>query len=235
MQAARVQGIDVCNMPSVASEEVATHALAGMLSMLREVRASYEQVERGEWDYASLPLPPRLSELTLGLFSFGRIARQVAQRARPFFGRVVAYDPFVPADAWEDGIQRVQTIDELLRQSNVISLHALLTDETRDFLNRESIAKLPHGAYVVNVARGELIDDDALREALDTGRLRSAFLDVLDDEPPAPGNELVEHPNVLVTPHTAFRSSATVRQYFMIPAENVVRVLSGERPYTLVN
>lgn len=232
---ARELGVDVCNMPSVASEEVATHAVAGMLGQLREIRASVEQVEAGEWDYSALPLPPRVSELTLGLLSFGRIARKVAERAIPFFDRVVAYDPFVPEDAWQDGVERVHSVDELLECSNVISLHALLTDETRGFLNRETIAKLPRGAYVVNVARGELIDSDALLEALDSGQVRSAFLDVLDVEPAAADDPFVAHPQVQVTPHSAFRSAATLREYFMVPAENVTRVLAGEQPHTLVN
>lgn len=232
---ARERGIDVCNMPSVASEEVATHAVAGMLTMLRELRASVEQVEAGEWDYSALPLPPRTSELTLGLFSLGRIARKVAERALPFFDRVVAYDPFVPEDAWQDGVERVHSVDELLAGSDVLSLHALLTDETRGFLNAENLAKLPHGAYIVNVARGELVDDAALIAALDSGQIRSAFFDVLDEEPPGAEHPLVAHPDVLVTPHTAFRSAATLREYFQIPAENVTRLLAGEAPHTLVN
>ena len=232
---ARELGVDVCNMPSVASEEVATHAVAGMLSMLRELRASVEQVEAGAWDYSALPLPPRTSELTLGLFSLGRIARKVAERALPFFDRVVAYDPFVPEDGWQEGVERVHSVDELLAQSNVISLHALLTDETRGFLNAENLAKLPRGAYVVNVARGELVEDAALVAALDSGQVRGAFFDVLDEEPPGAEHPLVAHPAVLVTPHTAFRSAATLREYFQIPAENVTRLLAGEAPHTLVN
>lgn len=232
---ARELGIDVCNMPAAASEEVATHALAGMLGMLREIRPAYEQVEGGEWNYSALPLPSRISEQSLGLFSLGRIAREVARRALPFFDRVVAFDPFVPEEAWEPGVERVHSADELLRASNVISLHALLTDETRGFLNAENIAKLPRGAYVVNVARGELVDDAALLAALDDSQLRGAFLDVLDQEPPAPGDPLVRHPLVQVTPHTAFRSEVTLREYAVIPAENVCRVLAGERPHTLVN
>lgn len=234
-KAARALGIDVCNMPAVASEEVATHALAGMLGMLRELRPAYEQVENGGWDYSALPLPERISEQTLGLFSLGRIAREVARRALPFFDRVVAFDPFLPEDAWEPGVERVHSTDELLARSNVLSIHALLTDDTRGFLGAENIAKLPRGAYIVNVARGELVDVDALLAALDEGRLRGAFLDVLEQEPPAPGNGLVEHPLVQVTPHTAFRSRVTLRAYAVIPAENVALVLAGEQPHTRVN
>lgn len=232
---ARELGIDVCNMLSAASEEVATHALAGMLGMLREVAPAVAQVKGGEWDYSVLPLPNRLSEQTLGLFSLGRISREVARRALPFFKDVVAFDPFVPADAWEPGVTRVDSVDELLAASNVLSLHALLTDETHGFLNAENIAKLPRGAYIVNVARGELIDDAALLEGLNSGQLRGAFLDVLDVEPPAADNPVVAHPLVQVTPHVAFRSEVTLREYATIPAENVTLVLSGQKPHTLVN
>ncbi|SJM67319.1 C-terminal binding protein [Gulosibacter sp. 10] len=235
IEAARSRGIDVCNMPPEATEEVSTHAVAGILGMLRELRPSAEQVEAGGWDYSALPMPPRVSELALGLFSFGRIARAVAERARPFFGRVIAYDPFVPEDAWQEGVERVDSTDALLAQSDVLSLHSLLTEQTRGFLGRENLAKLPEGAYVANVARGELIDEDALADALDAGRVRGAFLDVLETEPALPGNRLVRHPRAMVTPHAAFRSATTVRKYFLIPAENVCLVLAGERPHTLVN
>lgn len=233
--AARELGVDVCNMPSAASEEVATHALAGMLGMLREIAPAVAQVKADTWDYSALPLPSRLSTQTLGLFSLGRISREVARRALPFFDRVVAFDPFVPEDSWEPGVERLNSVDELLAASNVLSLHALLTDETRGFLNAENIAKLPRSAYIVNVARGELIEDAALIAALDEGHLRGAFLDVLAEEPPAPGNVLVHHPLVQVTPHTAFRSDVTLREYATIPAENVTLVIAGQEPHTLVN
>lgn len=233
--AARERGVDVCNMPSIASEEVANHTLAGILAMTRELRAGYEHVEQGGWDYSILPMQPRLSEMTLGLFSFGRIAQHVAARATPFFEQVVAYDPYLPTDRWNSEVRRLNSVDELLEASDILSLHALLTDETRGVLDDAALAKLPPGAYVCNVARGELIDERALLEALDSGQLSGAFLDVLTSEPPEVGNALVDHPRVLVTPHSAFRSASTIRDYLMKPAENIDLVLNGKEPHTLVN
>lgn len=232
---ARELNIDVCNMPSAASEEVATHALAGMLSLLRELTPSTQQVKNGYWDYSKLPLPPRISELTLGLFSMGRIAREVARRSQPFFKEIVAYDPYVPSENWESGVRRVTSVNDLMQSSNVLSLHALLTEDTRGILDAEALSNMPQGSYIINVARGELMDKEALVSSLNSNHTQGAFLDVLDQEPPQPDDALVQHPRVQVTPHIAFRSEVTLREYTMLPAQNVDYVLSGKTPHTLVN
>lgn len=225
--AAHARGIIVCNIPSVASEEVATHALAGMLMMLREVEASVAEVRDGGWRYSTLPLPPRISDLTLGLVSLGRIARHFAERTLPLVGRVVAFDPFIPDEAWMPGVERMDSFEELCAVSNVLSLHAPATAETRGIVNADALTRMPAGGYLVNVARGELVDTDALLTALDSGRLRGAFLDVLELEPPIPGSALISHPRVWVTPHSGFRSEVSVREYLMIPVRNILSVLSG--------
>lgn len=228
--AAAAQGITVCNIPSVASEEVATHALAGALYLLRELGPATAQVREGGWNYGEVPLPPRVSELSLGLYGFGRIARELAMRALPLFASVVAYDPFVAEAAWHPGVVRAESLDALLRESQVLSLHAPATPETRGIINREALAQLPAGAILVNVARGDLVDEAALLDALDSGRLRSAFLDVTDPEPPSLEAPIRSHPRVAVTPHAAFRSAGSVRDYLMIPVENVLAALAGGEP-----
>lgn len=233
--AATERGVAVCNIMNVASEEVAVHALAGMLSLLRELRPSAEQTRAGGWAYAELPLPPRVSELSLGLLGLGQIARQLAIRALPLFGRVAAYDPFVREEDWLPGVERIGSFEELLAMSNVLSLHAPSTPETHRVLNAEALALLPAGAYVVNVARGELVDEAALLAAIDSGRVRGAFLDVVDPEPPAPGSAILVHPGVVVTPHAAFRSAGSLRGYLMTPVENVIDVLAGRLPANRVN
>lgn len=235
IEAASERGITVSNMPSVASEEVATHAIGGMLSLVRELRTSYELVEHDEWDYSKIPLPPRLSNLTLGLFGLGRIARHVADRADALVADLIAFDPFVPADAWPANIRRAESLDELLEASNILSLHAPLTQETQGIIDDAALAKLPRGAYLINVARGELVSTQALVSALDSGQITGAFLDVLDVEPADSTHPLVKHPRTLVTPHAAFRSAQTVSDYFMIPARNVCAVLDGQEPLTRVD
>ncbi len=228
VDAARAAGIVVCNMPSLASEEVATHALAGMLALLRELAAA--QAATSDWDFSRIPAPPRISELTLGVYGMGRIAQQLVARAQPLFGRIVGYDPFMPDEYWPAGVERVTEPDDLFRSSNVVSLHAPATPETRHAVNARTIALMPRGAYVVNVSRGDLVDTPALLAALDEGALRGAFLDVTDPEPPASDDPVLHHARIIVTPHSAFYSTVTGREYVMTPVRNVLDVLAGERP-----
>lgn len=232
--AAADRGILVCNIPSVASEEVATHALAGALHLLRELGPSAAHVREGGWNYSAVPLPPRVSELTLGLYGLGKIARELALRALPLFGRVVAYDPFVPADAWLPGVERADSLEGLLRETHVLSLHAPATPETRGVINAQTLAQLPAQAYLINVARGDLVNEADLIAALESGHVRAAFLDVTDPEPPVPGAAITQHPRVMVTPHSAFRSAGSVRDYLMIPVSHLLAALAGERPGNVV-
>ncbi len=223
-EVAKAAGVDVRPLPSPASEEVAAHALAGMLTLLRELPAAREAT--AVWDYTRVPTPPRISTLTLGVYGLGRIARKLVERARPSFARVVAYDPYVPAELWPGDVQRADTLDELFRLSNVLSLHAPATAENRHAVDERTLALMPEGAYLVNVARGELVDTGAVIAAVDTGRLRGAFLDVLDPEPPAPDDPVLRHPRIVVTPHAAFSSTATELAYVMVAVENVLDALT---------
>lgn len=226
--AAAAHGVEVRSLPSLASEEVATHALAGMLALLRELPAARAAATDG-WDFTAVPAPPRVSELTLGVLGMGRIARQLVARALPLFGAVVGVDPFVPDGAWPAGVARLTDADDVFRRAHVVSLHAPLTPETRHVLDGRAIALMPAGGYVVNVSRGELVDAPALLAALDAGRLRGAFLDVVHPEPPAPDDPVLHHPRVLVTPHAAFYSAATVREYVMTTVDAVLGVLAPPR------
>lgn len=235
LKQATAQGIKVCNMPPVSREEVATHAMAGLLAMTRALRPSLETVEKGEWTYSGLPVVPRLNELSLGVYSLGSIARKLVELAAPFFKEVHAYDPYVKPEDWLNGVHRHESLDGLLRNSNILSIHAPLTEETSGFLNEEKIGLMPEGAYVINVARGGLVNEPDLLAGLNSGHLSGAFLDVLEEEPPSANNILISHPKVLITPHVAFRSRVTLRDYVEIPAENVAKVLGGAEPDTLVN
>lgn len=225
VDAAGAAGIAVHPLPSPASEEVATHALAGMLTLLREIPAA-QAAARDGWDFTKIPTPPRISELTLGSYGLGRIARKLVERAQPLFARVVAFDPYVAAGQWPTGIDRVDDLDELFAASNVLSLHAPATAENRQAVNARTLALMPAGGYLVNVSRGELVDPTAVCAALDAGTLRGAFLDVLAPEPPAADEPLLHHPRAIVTPHTAFYSGTTDLAYMAIAVENVLAALA---------
>jgi D-3-phosphoglycerate dehydrogenase len=225
VEAAGAAGIAVHPLPSPASEEVATHAMAGMLTLLRELPAAQDAARNG-WDFTQIPTPPRISELSLGLYGLGRIARNLVERAQPLFARVVAFDPYLPAEDWPVGVDRVNELDDLFAASNVLSLHAPATAENRHAVNERTLSLLPVGAYLVNVARGELVDAAAVRAALDAGTLRGAFLDVFDPEPPTADEPLLSHPRAIVTPHAAFYSTTTDRAYMGIAVENVLAALA---------
>ena len=234
-RAARQRGIDVCNLPSLASEEVAVHALAGMLTLIREIPSCHREATTGSWDFSRVPMPPRASELTLGLFGLGRIAQRLAALAAPLVGKIVAFDPFLPDEHWPDGVERVSSSDDLFTVSNVLSLHAPATAETRHAVNTRTLGLMPSGSYLVNVARGDLVCTQDVLTAIDAGRLAGAFLDVVDPEPPSPDDPILRHPRVVVTPHAAFYSAATTREYVMVPVRNVIAALAGERPGNVVN
>ncbi|HJQ05331.1 MAG TPA: NAD(P)-dependent oxidoreductase [Nocardioides sp.] len=223
LAAARDAGIDVRPLPNLASEEVATHALAGILALLRELGAG-QQATAG-WDFRAIPAPPRISELTLALYGMGRIAQALVERARPLFGRIVGFDPHLPAEQWPAGVDRVDDPAALFAVADVLSLHTPATPETRHAVDARTIELLPPGAIVVNVARGEVVDHVALLAAVDSGRLRGAFLDVLDPEPPSPDDPILHHPRVIVTPHAAFYSTTTARSYVLAAAQNAADAL----------
>lgn len=231
VDAARAAGVAAVSLPSPASEEVATHALAGMLMLLRELPAARQASHA--WDFTRIPTPPRISTLTLGIVGMGRIAHKLAERALPLFGRVIAYDPYVLADAWPEAVQRTDDLDGLFAASNVVSLHIPATIDSLHLVNERTLALMPSAGYLVNVSRGELVDTAALIAAIDSGQLRAAFLDVTAPEPPEPQDPILHHPRIFVTPHAAFYSTTTERAYVMRTVENVLErlapVTSAER------
>jgi D-3-phosphoglycerate dehydrogenase len=224
--AAGAAGVDVRPLSQLASEEVATHALAGMLAVLRELTPAREA--SAAWDFGQIPAPRRISELTLAVYGMGRIARELVVRSRPLFGRVVGFDPFLPAGQWPAGVERVTDLDELFALADVLSLHAPATAETRHAVSARTIELMPAGAVVVNVARGDLVDQRALVDAVDRGRLRGAFLDVLDPEPPAADDLVLHHPRIIVTPHAGFYSDVTGRDYVLGAVENAIAALEQQ-------
>ncbi|UNZ15800.1 C-terminal binding protein [Streptomyces sp. 891-h] len=233
VEAARARGLWVCNLPGAATEEVAVHALASALSLVRQLHQGDAVVRRGGWTTDLPLLPRRTGELTLGLVGMGRIATRLAELAAPVFGRVAAYDPVCRPAQVPATVHRTD-LDTLLAGSDVLSLHAPLDDSTRNLIGRAELERMPAGSFLVNVARGGLIDHTALLASLDAGHLAGAALDVLPTEPPAPDDPLRTHPRLLLSPHSAFLSDASRRTYVERPAENVIAWYRTGRPLTPV-
>ena len=232
--AATRRGVWVANVPDVATEEVASHAVAMALALVRRLVDFDRDVQAGGWGPA-LEHPPRVpGELTLGLLGLGRIGRRAGELARGLFGRVVGHDPFADDERWPAGVERLGR-DELVAVADVLSLHLPLTQESAGLVGPGLLTRMPPGALLVNVSRGGLVDPVALAAALDAGHLAGAALDVLDTEPPAPGHPLVGHPRVLLTPHVAYLSARAEAAYPLRQAENVLAWQRAGRPRDPVN
>ena len=227
LEAARARGLAVFHCPDYATEEVATHTLAMILALNRKLVAGDAAARRDwmAWHHLKPVLP--LGEQTAGVVGLGRIGRAVAERLRPLFGTVLGFDPYVETPP--EGVQLVALLDELLRASDVLTLHTALTDETRGLLGRRELSLLQPDAILVNVSRGGLVDTAALVEALHEGRIGAAGLDVLANEPPPPNDPVMCAPNLLLSPHFAWYSGASERRARTITVDGLFDYLE-ERP-----
>lgn len=228
LDAARRHGVWVTNVPDYGVAEVAMHTVGMLLALLRNLPGHDREVRAGHWDYHRGGVLPRTDGLTLGVVGLGRIGRLVQQRAAPWFGSSVGYDPFLPDEAWPAGVERLD-LPELFARSHAVSLHLPLTSETAGLVGTELLGRLPHGAYLVNTARGGLVDLDAVLAALEGGQLAGVALDVLPTEPPEE-HPLLGHPRALITPHVAWYSDGAEVELRRKVAENVVAWAATGRP-----
>lgn len=200
LAAATERGVVVMNTPGGNTITTAEHTIALLFSLVRDIPAACAAVKAGQWPKGGF-MGSELYGKTLGLIGLGRIGSVVAQRMAAFHMKVIAHDPFIPQErAAELGVEMVGLAD-LFSRADIISLHTPLTDKTRGIIGREALAAMKTGVRIVNCARGGLVDAAALLEALQSGRVAGAALDVLPEEPPAAGDPLVAHPRVIVTPH----------------------------------
>ncbi|UZX03063.1 C-terminal binding protein [Arthrobacter sp. CDRTa11] len=221
--AATDRGVQVTNVPDYCVEEVSDHAVGLALAWTRGLVAADREVRAGRWNPAGARLR-RLSNLTCGVVGYGRIGRATAAKLKALGARVVISDPHPPADT---GGSEVMALDGLLAASDIVVLHAPLVPQTHHLIGARELALLPQDAFLINVSRGGLVDTAALLAALQSGKLGGAGLDVLEEEPTVPAG-LLAHPGVIVTPHIAFASDASVIDLRRSAAEEVVRVLRGE-------
>ena len=238
LKAATERGIMVVNTPDGPTESTAEHAVALMLALTKEVVTSDRLTHGGHGftPYGGLPHGLEALGAVLGLVGLGRIGKRVAEIAGVLGMKVLAYDPFITSlQAGTLGVELVPDLPTLLGQSQVVSLHCPAIPETYHLLNRETFAMIKPGAFLVNVSRGSLIDEAALLEALNTGHLRGAGLDVYDPEPPDPANPLLTHPKTICTSHIGSYTSAGVLRMQEMACQQVAIALRGERPPNLVN
>ena len=213
------RNISLVTLGALPAEEVATHTLAITLAMLRGVDKFAEAAQRLEWFKTPYPVvPPRISQLKLGVLGFGRIGQLVAKYAAPMFGSVSFHDPFVSQKSEFKSV----SFDELITQSDVLSINIPATPENKHMFNKDLFAAMKPGSYLVNASRGSIVDSDALAAALNSGHLAGAALDVIDGEPAKSDNPLLNNPQVLLTPHVAYLSQFTQKAYITVQAQNVI-------------
>lgn len=240
LEAATAKGVIVANVPDYAIETVADHTWALILALVRRIVIADKYVRNrlyiGKWTN-----PPEylrgvdLSGKVLGLVGVGRIGREVAKRAKGFGVKILGYDPYISSDvAKEFGIELVN-LDTLLSESDIISIHCPLTKETYHLINEDKIRLMRKRPYIINTARGAIIDEKALYKALKEGWIAGAALDVFEIEPPPENNPLFELDNVVLTPHIAWYTEEALRRLEMSAVEEAIRILRGELPRNIVN
>jgi D-3-phosphoglycerate dehydrogenase/C-terminal binding protein len=239
-------GITVANVPDYGTEDVADSAIGMMLALTRGIHLFNSRLRRGAgpWQYTQAQPVWRLRGRTFGIVGIGRIGTATALRAKALGMDVVFHDPYVPDGRDKSlGVRRAETLPELLKQSHVLSLHCPLTSETRHLINRDTLALMPRGSFLVNTARGAVVEPLALGEALASGRLTGAGIDVLEQEPPPETHPLVvawrdlrhpAHDRLILNPHAAFYSEEGLIDMRVKGAENVRRALLGQTPRNIV-
>jgi len=228
------RGIVIMNTPDGNTVSTAEHTFGLMLSLARHVPQAHASMREGKWDRKSF-MGAELRGKTLGVVGFGRIGRAVAKRALAFEMNVITFDPYIPADVAADLGAELVSLDDLYARADFITLHTLLTDETREMINAANIAKMKKGVRIVNAARGALINESDLAEAIKSGQVGGAGLDVFTQEPPQPDNPLVGLPGVVHTPHLAASTDDAQIVVAVEAAQLVVEALTTGQYRNVVN
>ena len=233
VDAATERGVVVVNAPHANTISTAEHAFGLMLAVARNTPQGHTSLQGGAWDRSKLQ-GLEVAGKTLGVVGLGRIGSEFAKRARAFEMRVVAYDPYVTADRAASLCVEMMEFDDLLAESDFITLHTALTEANRHMMNAERLGKMKKTAYLINAARGALVDEQALYDAVNAGQLAGAAIDVFSEEP-AVGNVLTTHPKIVVTPHLAASTNEAQDRAAIDVAEQVLEVLAGGAPRFPVN
>lgn len=231
------KSIPVSNIPSYSTEAVAQLVMSFILELAMNVGLHSQSVRSGDWvnssDFCYWKTPlTELSGKTMGIFGFGRIGRTVAERAKAFGMNVIAYTPRLHGN--EPDFVKVVSLDEMLKNADIVSMHCPLTPETESIVNEEFISKMKDGAYFINTSRGTVVNEKALADALNTGKLGGAGLDVLSTEPPKAENPLLSAKNCFITPHIAWAAFETRERLVGILKENIRSFING-KPQNVIN
>ena len=227
--AAARHGVWVANSPDYGVGEVSTHALALLLGVLRGIGRYDADIHAGKWHYTTAGRIPRASELTVGILGLGRIGKRFAHLARNLFKRVIAHDPNLIDGDFPAYVERV-SLEQLFEQADAVSIHCLLNPETRGLVGDSLLSRMKPGSYLVNTARGAIVDLDGLTRVVQQGRLAGVGLDVLPIEPVPAGHPLLKDPRVVFTPHSAFYSAESEVELRRKAAQNIVSWMRTGRP-----
>jgi phosphoglycerate dehydrogenase-like enzyme len=237
IEGARKARVPICSNGGANSVAVAEHAIMLMLAVYRKLIAFHQNVAAGHW-HGGIPRAVNIFEIdgkTVGLVGFGNIGEQVARRLRGFNARIVYYDSARRAPAEEAALDvEYVPLDQLLARADIVSLHMPLNESTRGVIGRDALSRMKTGAVLINTCRGEVVDEEALMEALREGRLLGAGLDTLQKEPTDSANPILRLPNVVLTPHSAGPTVDSFRKRFQNGYQNIERVAKGERPLWVI-
>ena len=229
------KGIMVANVPTYCLDEVATHTMSLLLTLARKIILLNKTVENGTWDVKKAIPIYSLQSKTLGLVGFGKIPRLVSEKASSFGLNVIAYDPYITNEITaEAGVEKVE-MNELIEKSDFISIHCPLTSKTKGMFNTEIFKKMKDTAYIINTARGQVINEANLIKALEDGEIAGAGLDVLTKDKVEVSNPLLAMDNVVITPHAAWYSEESIVTRRVQTIESVMYVLEGGEPASLIN
>lgn len=223
------RNVIVCNVKEYCTEEVAEHTMAIMLSLIRNLKHYWREVDNGKWNYESASTVERISGKTLAIFGLGRIGQAVAKRAKAFDMNIIAVDPYLPKVIAEQLGVKLVSKDEALKHADIISNHMNQTDENKSYFSIEEFRKMENKPYFINVARGEAVDEEALDLAIKNRWIKGAALDVLKEEDPDLGNNpLLKYENVNITPHAAFYSQTSIKELQRISCENIIYCMTKQ-------
>jgi len=230
LDAAKKRGVRVVYTPGANADAVAEHTFALLLGLAKRLLFWHEALLKSEYHLRWTEQSAEVQGKTLGIVGFGHVGRAVAERAKAFKMRILVYEPFVPPDVVTSFGAESVSLEKLLSQSDFVTLHVPLTDETRGLINRDRVALIKHGAFLINTSRGEVCDLDALYEGLKSSKLAGVALDVFPNEPPDLSHPIFSHPNFIGTPHVASHTPETLNRMALIVVEQVLKVLRGEEP-----
>jgi len=229
------RGIYVCNLPGVNAIDVAEYVVGAMISSLRDFPRMDRAARRAAWNERPKLIGERLTGKKVGIIGLGRIGREVVRLLEPFNVEILVYDPYVSEELAKRFCVKKAGLETLLRESDIVTIHAPLTEETRGLIGKEELDLMKRTAILINAARGPIVNEKDLYQALKWGKIKYAVIDVWAEEPLKPGNPLFELENVQLSVHTASWTRQVFEDVMRLSAENIVRVIKGDKPLNIVN